>query len=51
MTGGRTTDLSGGITFLERSQKDDEQVLTSVRCERRILTQEAHLKVETPESV
>jgi hypothetical protein len=51
MTGGRTRDLFGEMTFLGRSKVDDERVFTgvlSLRCKRRILTHEAHLKVETP---
>jgi hypothetical protein len=47
-------DLSGEMTFLGRYEEDDERVFTgvsSLRCKRRIFTQEAHLKVETPECV
>jgi hypothetical protein len=42
------------MTFFGRSEVDNERVfigVSSLRCKRRILTQEAHLKPETPEFV
>jgi hypothetical protein len=54
MPGGRARVLSGQMTFLGRSEVDDERVFTGVSsfsCKCRTLMQESNLKVETPDPV